>query len=75
MHVSISDNFQHLNFHLSGSLKVKCDGGTGLPIYAFLLMFNRNIWPNPAPLRDIMLRNLSDLHFDLSRSHKVKVVI
>ena len=54
------------------SLKVKCDGTTGLSIYGFLLMFNSNIWPNMAPLQDIRLQNLSDLEFDLRRSFKVR---
>ena len=40
--------------------------------HVFLLMFNRNIWPNSAPLQDTRLRNLSDIDFDLSRSLKVK---
>ncbi len=71
MHVSILDHFLHLNFDLSRSLKVKCNG-IGLYIYAFLLMFNSNIWPNSASLQDIRLRNMSDLDFDLSRSLKVK---
>ncbi len=35
-------------------------------------MFNSNIWPNSVDLRDISLRNLSDLNIDLSRSLKVK---
>ena len=35
-------------------------------------MFNSNIWPNSAPLQNIMLQNMSDLNFDLSRSLKVK---
>ncbi len=35
-------------------------------------MFNSNIGPKQAPLRDIRLRNPSDLDFDLSRSLKVK---
>ncbi len=60
-----------LEFDLSRSLKVKCDSVIGLPIYAFLLMFNSNIWPNSAPLQDIKLQNLSDLEFDLSMSLKV----
>ncbi len=34
-------------------------------------MFDSNIGPNSAPLRDIRLRNLSDLEFDLSKSFKV----
>ena len=64
-------NIRNLSdFDLSGSLKVKCDSVIGLPIYCFLLMFNSNIWANPAPLQDEKLRNLSD--FDLSRSLKVK---
>ncbi len=61
-----------LDFDLSRSLKVKCEGAIGLPIYGFLLMFNSNIGPNRAPLRDISLQNLGDLDFDLSRSLKVK---
>ncbi len=35
-------------------------------------MFNANIWSNSAPLQDTKLRNLSDIHYDLSRSLKVK---
>ncbi len=31
-------------------------------------MFNNNIWPNSAPLRDISIQSLSDLDIDLSRS-------
>ena len=46
MHALILHHFRHLNFHLSRSLKVKCDGGIGLPIYDFLLVFNSNIWIN-----------------------------
>ncbi len=72
MHVSILDHIRHLNFDFSRSLKVKCDGGIGLPIYDFPLMFNYNIWPNSVALRDISLWNLSDLDIDLSRSFKVK---
>ena len=34
-------------------------------------MFNSDILPNSAPLLYIMLRNLSDIDFDLLRSHKV----
>ena len=37
-------------------------------------MVNSNIGPNSAPLRDMKLRNLSDLDFDLSRSLKAKCV-
>ena len=35
-------------------------------------MVNANIEPNSTSLRDIRLRILSDLDFDLSRSLKVK---
>ncbi len=62
-------NLSDLEFDLSGSLKVICDDVVGLPIYAFLLMFNSNIWPNPAPLQDTRLQNLSDLEFDVSRCY------
>ncbi len=65
-------NLSDLDFNLSRSLKVKCNRTNGLPIYASVLMFNSNMWPNSAPLQDIRLQNLSDLDFDLSRSLKVK---
>ncbi len=74
MHVSILEHFQHLYFDLSTSLKVKCDGGIRLPIYDFLLLFNRNIWHNSTPLRDISLQNLSDLDTDLSSALKVNMI-
>ena len=61
-----------LEFDLSRSLKAKCEGAIVLPIYDFLLMFNSNIWPNTALLRDLRLQNFGDLDFDLSRSLKVK---
>ncbi len=32
-------NLSDLNFDLSRSLKVKCDGIIGLPIYSFLLIY------------------------------------
>ena len=35
-------------------------------------MLNSNIWTNIAPLRDIMLQNLSDLDFETSMSLKVE---
>ncbi len=38
------------------SLKVKYDDVIGLSLYAFLLMFNSNIWPNSAPLQYIYIR-------------------
>ncbi len=52
MYVSILDHFLHLNFDLSRSLKVKCDGGIGLPIYDFLLVFNNNRWMASVALRE-----------------------
>ncbi len=72
MHVSILDEFRHLNFDLSRSFKVKCDGGFGLPMYDFLLVFDSVIWPKSAALQDISFWNLSDLDIDLSRSLKVE---
>ena len=60
-----------LECDLSQSLKVKCHSAMTPHIYAYLLMFNSNIWLNAAPLRNIRLRNLSDIEFDLSRSLKV----
>ena len=66
-------SFRHLNFDLSRSPKVRCDIVIGLPIiYAFLLMFNSNIWPNSALLQDIRLSNLNGLDFDLSKSLTIK---
>ena len=50
----------------------KCHDVIGLSIYDFLLMVNTNIVPNSVRLRDMRLRNLSDLDFDLSWSLKVK---
>ncbi len=41
-------------------------------IYGFLLIFNSNISPNYAPLRDIKFQILDDLDFDLSTSLKIK---
>ena len=43
MHLSILDHIRHFNFDLPRSLKVKCDGGFGLPIYDFLSVFNSDI--------------------------------
>ncbi len=61
-------NPSDLDFNLSRSLRKHT---IGLTIYAFLLMFNSNIWPNSVPLRDKMLQNLNDLDFDLSRSNLI----
>ncbi len=38
----------------------------------FADLFDYNIWPNSALLRDIRLRNMSHPEFDLSRSPRVK---
>ncbi len=46
-----------------------------LSIYGFLLMFNSNILPNKALLRDITVQNMSDLEFDLSKSFKVNLMV
>ncbi len=55
-----------LEFDLSMSLKVICDNVIGLAIYAFLSMFNSNLWPNSASSQNIRPQNLSDLEFDFS---------
>ncbi len=65
-------NLSDLAFGLSRSPKVKCDGGTRLPIYGFLLKLNSNLWPKFSPLQEIRIQNLSDLEFDILRSLKVK---
>ncbi len=65
-------NLIELDINLSRSLGSKCNRINGLPMYAFLFIFNSNIWPNYAPIPDIRLINLSDLDFDLSMSLKVK---
>ena len=53
-------NPNHVEFDLLRSFKIICDGAVG-NIYAFLIMFNSNIWPNCIPLRDIRLQYLSEL--------------
>ncbi len=40
---------------VDNSPKGKCDDPIGLPVHGFPLMFNGSIWPNWAPLSDIML--------------------
>ncbi len=45
-----TQNLSDLDFDLSRSLKIKCHGVIGLPIYGFLLMINGNLGPNLAPL-------------------------
>ncbi len=54
-------NLCDLDFDLPRSLKVKCDGAIGLPMYDILLMFNSNMRPNSAPLQDVRLRNVVEL--------------
>ena len=66
-------SFQHLSdldIDLSRSLGSNVITPMDYPyiVYAFLLMFNGNIWPNSAPLQDTKFQNLSDLDFDLFRS-------
>ncbi len=41
-----------------------------VPMFDFLLVFNRDVWPNSASLRDINLPY--DLDFDKLRTFKVK---
>ncbi len=65
MQISYHSKSEWLDFDLSRSLKIKSDGVTEFPVYGFLLMFNSNIGPNMAPLREVRLQNLSDLDFDL----------
>ncbi len=43
-------NPSDLDLDLSRSLKVKSDSVIGLPIYGFLLVSDRNIWPSSAPI-------------------------
>ncbi len=64
-----------LNFDLSRSLNVKCDGGIGLTICGFLLMFKSIIWPNSAAIRDIRLQDLSDLDFDFQGDTRSNVMV
>ncbi len=52
--------------------EAKCNYTNELPIYAFLSIFNSNIWPNSDRLQDIKVRNSSDPDFDLLMSLKVK---
>ena len=78
MHVSIQTIFNTLTLtfqgHSRSNVMVVLDSPYMIS-YWCLLNTNRKsgkIWPNSTPLRDIRLRNLSDLEFDLSRSLKVK---
>ena len=54
-HPSTTQYLNDLDFDLSRSLKVKCDGVIGLLIYGFLLIVNIYLLPNSFPLRDIRL--------------------
>ncbi len=42
----VLQNLSDLDFEISRSLKVKCEGAIELPTYGFLVMFNANIGPN-----------------------------
>ncbi len=44
----------YLEFDLSRSLNIKCDGAIGFPIFGFLLIVN--LWSHSAPLQDIRLQ-------------------
>ncbi len=44
-----TQNVSDLDFDLSRSLNVKCDGIIRFPLYGFLLMVNSYIGPNAAP--------------------------
>ena len=68
-HISLQ-SLSDLDFDLTRSSKVKCDGAIGLSICELLLVSNSNTWRNSAPLRDISLQNWSDLDSDLSSSRK-----
>ncbi len=63
-----------LDIDLSRSLKVICDSVIELPIYGFLVISYSNTWANSDPLRDISLRNPSDLDVDLSSSLRSNVM-
>ncbi len=56
-----------LEFDLSRSLKVRCDG--------VIVVSNSNLWPNSAPLRHIRRQNMSDLDLNLSRLLKVTHIL
>ncbi len=69
-------NFNGIGFSgmsdISRSCKIKCDGVIGFPNILLIMLYS-NIWPaNYSPIRDIRLRNLSDLDFDLSMTLNVK---
>ncbi len=61
-------NLSDLDIEFFKVTEVKCDSIIGFAIYAFLLMFNSNIWPNSARLRDIRFQNKNGLDIDVSRS-------
>ncbi len=42
--------------------------------YMVSLVFNGNIWPSSAALRDVSLQNLSDIDSDLSGSLRINVI-
>ncbi len=63
-------HLNNLEIDLSRSLKSTVIASMDPPIHAFrlMLMFNSNIRPNSAPVRDISFQSLSDLDTDFSRS-------
>ncbi len=52
---SLTQYLNDLNFHLSRSLNVKCDGVIDSPYRVSLLMVNSKSWSNSAHLRNIRL--------------------
>ncbi len=68
-------NLSDLDFDLSRSLTGKCDSVVGIPIYDFPLLFNNNIWPILASLRDLGFQNLECIDIEFSRSLRSNVTI
>ncbi len=58
-------NLSDLDFDLSRSLKVKCDGIILLVIYG-LLLFTLMLWPNWVPLPDKALKSEWPWHFQVT---------
>ncbi len=76
MHSSATtQKLSDLDFGLLWSRKVESDGPIGRPIYDFLLVFNSNIRPDPAPLRDINLQHLCHFDFVPLKSPIVNVMV
>ncbi len=64
-----------IDFGLSRSPRDKSGGAIGLPKYDFLYVFNSNIWPNSAPLRDIKLLTVKSNGVFKTLSHVLSVSI